>query len=62
MSPAGKKRTKHLVAKVKNAGFWQRFNKGGSKNSTQNAGTTGKTNTRELRGHEHPKEPERNKK
>jgi hypothetical protein len=61
MSPAGKKRTKHFVQKVKNAGFWQRFNKRGRGLRTQ-SNVDGKANTRELRGHEHPKEPERNKK
>ncbi len=62
MSPAGKKRTRRLVAKVKNAGFWQRFNTPGRKNSPAAVNGSGKSNTRELRGHEHPKEPERNKK
>ncbi len=62
MSPAGKKRTRRLVAKVKNAGFWQRFNTPSQKNSKTKTGNNGKSNTRELRGHEHPKEPERNKK
>lgn len=62
MSPVGKKRTQKFVAKVKNAGFWQRFNRSGRKNSRMKVNTQGKANTRELRGHEHPKEPERNKK
>ncbi len=62
MSPAGKKRTRRLVAKVKNAGFWQRFNKPGSSSSISKARGSGQSNARELRGHEHPKEPERNKK
>ncbi len=62
MSPAGKKRTRRLVAKVKNAGFWQRFNKSGNGARTTKSSGSGKSNTRELRGHEHPKEPERNKK
>lgn len=61
MSPAGKNRTKKFVTKVKNAGFWQRFNRrGGVSNS--HGSSKGKSDTRELRGHEHPKEPERNKK
>jgi hypothetical protein len=62
MSPVGKKRTKLLVTKLKNVGFWQRFNRVGRNNSRSNASSSGKTDARELRGHEHPKEPERNKK
>ncbi len=62
MSPAGKKRTRRLVAKVKNAGFWQRFNSTGRSKTSSKTNGSGQSNTRELRGHEHPKEPERNKK
>lgn len=62
MSPAGKKRTKKFVSKVKNAGFWQRFNRDKVNSTGVNGSNGSNTNTRELRGHEHPKEPERNKK
>lgn len=61
MSPAGKKRTRQFVIKVKNTGFWQKFNKKG-RVRTSNKSTPASSNARELRGHEHPKEPERNKK
>lgn len=62
MSPAGKKRTRRLVTKVKNAGFWQRFNTSGKKSPQNKTDGGGKSDVRELRGHEHPREPERNKK
>ena len=61
MSPSGKKNAKKFVSKVKNAGFWQKFNSRVRSRSTKKSSGS-RPDSRELRGHEHPKEPERNKK
>ena len=56
------RRAKQLVEKMKNAGFWQHFSVSGRVKARREKSRPTGSDARERRAHEHPKEPERNKK
>jgi hypothetical protein len=56
------KQAKRLVAKLKKPNFWQSLNLKAKYTGRDRKSQIAKQSPRETRAHEHPKEPERNKK